>query len=198
MNVSYWLVVYFLFYFAIAFVARSWLTWRRTGINPFVLGNSESAHDFVGKLFRLVVLAVALAVALNAFAPAAMQWLTPILWLEHGAVAGLGWLLLIGTLLWIALAQVQMGNSWRIGIDTNRKTELIQQGLFGVSRNPIFLGMRLNLLGFFLIMPNAVTLTILVAGDILVQIQVRLEEEYLRQLHGAAYNAYCQQVRRWL
>ncbi|UQN08066.1 isoprenylcysteine carboxylmethyltransferase family protein [Deinococcus sp. QL22] len=67
-----------------------------------------------------------------------------------------------------------------------------------MSRNPIFLGMRLNLLGLFLVLPLAVTLTILVAGKLLMQIQVRLEEAYLSGAHGQAYKQYQQQVRRWL
>ena len=44
----------------------------------------------------------------------------------------------------------QMGKSWRIGIDTENKTDLVEKGLFTVSRNPIFFGMRMALFGFFL------------------------------------------------
>ncbi|NJN54752.1 MAG: hypothetical protein HC804_08380 [Anaerolineae bacterium] len=58
--------------------------------------------------------------------------------------------------------------------------------------------MRINLLGLFLILPNAVTLTIWISGDVLIQMQVYLEEAYLRQQHGLAYEQYCQEVRRWL
>ena len=78
------------------------------------------------------------------------------------------------------------------------KTDLVQHGLFKISRNPIFLGMRVMLIGFFLILPNAATFAILLLGEVLVQVQVRLEEAYLRQLHGMRYNAYRQRVRRWL
>ena len=52
---------------------------------------------------------------------------------------------------------------------------------------PIYLVMRVNLLGFFFVLPNAATLLILVLGEVLMQIQVRLEEEYLRQVHGEDY-----------
>jgi protein-S-isoprenylcysteine O-methyltransferase Ste14 len=91
-----------------------------------------------------------------------------------------------------------MGLSWRIGIDTAHATELVQHGLFGVSRNPIFLAMRLSLLGLLLVYPAAATLALLVAGEILIQVQVRLEEQHLLGLHGDAYRAYCARVRRWL
>ena len=54
------------------------------------------------------------------------------------------------------------------------------------------------LLGVFLIIPNAVTLIILITGELLIQIQVRLEEEFLTRAHGQAYLAYQKQVRRWV
>ena len=67
-----------------------------------------------------------------------------------------------------------------------------------MSRNPIFLGMRLTLLGLFLILPNAFTLVVMVAGDLLMQIQVRLEEDFLTKTHGETYLNYCKRTRRWI
>lgn len=91
-----------------------------------------------------------------------------------------------------------MGRSWRIGIDEENKTELVTAGMFRVSRNPIFLGMRLNLLGLFLILPNAVTLAIWLLGDVAIQLQVFLEEEFLQQAHGTAYQQYQATTARYL
>lgn len=58
--------------------------------------------------------------------------------------------------------------------------------------------MRVSLLAMFLLIPNAITLVVLVLGDVLLQIQVRLEEEHLVNLHGEAYENYRGQVRRWI
>jgi protein-S-isoprenylcysteine O-methyltransferase Ste14 len=91
-----------------------------------------------------------------------------------------------------------MGESWRIGIDEERRAPLVRKGVFGLSRNPIFLGMMLTLLGLFLVTPNAVTLLVLVLGVVLIQIQVRLEEEFLSGVHGEEYAEYRRGVRRWL
>jgi len=195
---KYLLLIYFIAYMLIAFVGRSYLIWRRTGINPYVMGKEDNAHDFIGKLFRALVILVPLVVVINTFSPTTYAYLLPVTWLRHPLLVGLGWVLLLVSLIWIAAAQGQMGLSWRIGIDNQHQTELVQKGLFRRSRNPIFLGMRLNLLGLFLVLPNAVTLVILVLGDVLIQIQVRLEEAYLSQVHGEQYQSYCQQVRRWL
>jgi len=90
-----------------------------------------------------------------------------------------------------------MGNSWRIGIDEEKQTALVRLGVFRFSRNPIFLGMIITLTGVFLTISNALTLLFLVLGFVLIQIQVRLEEEFLAQAHGAEYENFKREVRRW-
>ncbi|MFY8191279.1 MAG: methyltransferase family protein [Bacteroidia bacterium] len=96
----------------------------------------------------------------------------------------------------IYFAQKHMKNSWRIGIDNETKTELVTSGLFGLSRNPIFFGMILSLIGLFLSTPNAFTALFLILGYVLIQIQIRLEEEFLMKEHGEKYLRYKQKVRR--
>jgi protein-S-isoprenylcysteine O-methyltransferase Ste14 len=53
-------------------------------------------------------------------------------------------------------------------------------------------------LGLLLVIPNALTLLNFVLGVVLINIQVRLEEEYLRTMHGEDYVAYTRRVRRWI
>jgi len=194
----YLLPAYLIVYLAAAFFWRSYMVWKRTGINPYKLGKTDNAHDFVGMLFRFTLVAIASVVMLYSISNDAYQYLTPIHWLEQPALVLIGLGLLFASLIWTLIAQAQMGNSWRIGIDAGDKTQLVQHGVFRWSRNPIFLGMRVTLLGFFLVLPNAVTFATLVLGEALMQIQVRLEEEYLRQTHGEDYQKYCQRTRRWL
>ncbi|GEN65983.1 hypothetical protein CRH01_05510 [Chryseobacterium rhizosphaerae] len=100
--------------------------------------------------------------------------------------------------IWVVTAQVQMKNSWRIGIDSKTKTELITHGLFRFSRNPIFLGMMVSLIGFFLAFPTVIAFIFSLMGCILMQIQIRLEEEYLQKQHGQAYLTYKKRVGRML
>lgn len=107
---------------------------------------------------------------------------------------GLG--LLASSLIWTMMAQGHMKNSWRIGIDTETKTELVTTGLFRFSRNPIFLGMIISLIGLFLTTPNALTGLFLILGYVLIAIQIRLEEEFLAKEHGQAYINYQKKVRR--
>ncbi|WP_255815214.1 isoprenylcysteine carboxylmethyltransferase family protein [Chryseobacterium sp. MA9] len=105
---------------------------------------------------------------------------------------------MILALIWVITAQFQMKNSWRIGIDNTTKTELITHGLFRFSRNPIFLGMTMSLFGFFLVIPTVTVFVFLLVGNILMQIQIRLEEEYLVKAHGQIYLTYKKRVNRML
>jgi len=195
---NYFLPIYFIFFFGLAFVWRSYLVWKTTGVNPYKLSNTESAHDYIGVLFRIVLAGCVVVVILYTSLSEGYKFLVPIVWLNHPILIWIGIALLVISLVWILIAQKDMGRSWRIGVDAYIKTDLIQGGLFSVSRNPIFLGMRLMLIGFFLVLPNAITFAIWVLGDVLMQIQVRLEEAHLREFQGDLYNAYASRVRRWL
>lgn len=120
------------------------------------------------------------------------------LFFEHSIVQTTGIILLILSFIWTFIAQIQMKDSWRIGIDTENKTALIVHGIFSVSRNPIFLGMLTSLTGLLLIQPNACTLLFLILSYILIQIQIRLEEDFLEKEHGLTYLNYKRKVRRLL
>ena len=139
-----------------------------------------------------------IVVLVYSFWPSGYQYFVPIVWLERSWLIWSGVALLLLSLIWTVLAQAQMGESWRIGIDEEHRTPLVTSGVFGWSRNPIFVGMKITLLGLFLIIPNALTLLAFVMGVVLIQIQVRLEEDFLVKNHGVEYEQYRRQVRRWI
>lgn len=195
---KYFLPAYLAAYFFAAFFWRSFVVWKRTGVNPLVFRGTDNAHDYIGRVFKLLFAAVVVIVVLYATFEGLYQYLTPVAWLERRWLQSAGVVLLLISLVWTVVAQAQMGESWRIGIDEERRTPLVREGVFGLSRNPIFLGMMLTLLGLFLVIPNAVTLLIFVLGVVLIQIQVRLEEEFLSEMHDEEYVAYRRDVRRWL
>lgn len=198
---AYWpiaLLIYYTVVFVVAFAWRSLLVYRRSGINPLVLPSSADAYGYVARGFKMTIVGIAAVVISLALWPPSQSYFGRWAVLSSPLLAYVGWTLLIVTLIWMVIAQAQMGLSWRIGIDDKRRTELVQHGLFTWSRNPIFLALRVNLLGLFFIFPSAATAVLLVAGEILMQVQVRLEEQHLANLHGAAYTAYRANVRRWL
>lgn len=194
----YFLFAYLLIYFTIAFVIPTYRVWKRTGVNPVTFSGADNTHDYIGKLFKIVMVGLAVVVLIYTFFPNIYSFLIPVFWLEYPFIRFIGMILMLLSLGWTVIAQIQMGNSWRIGIDEEKQTALVQTGLFRYSRNPIFLGMIVTIFGFFLTIPNAFTLVISLIGFVLIQIQVRLEEEFLSKTHGVKYKDFQEQVRRWL
>ncbi len=192
-------LIYLILFYGLAFFWRSYVTWRATGVNPYRLTQTDGLMGFLGRLYRLVSLGSVAAVLLYSLAPTGWYaYLGPLTWLEGAAVTAVGVTLLVLAFIWVLIAQAQMGTSWRIGIDEENETTLVTGGLFRFSRNPIFLGMRLNLLGLFLVMPNALTLALWLLGDVAIQMQVFLEEAYLQRQHGDTYRQYQAVTPRYL
>ncbi len=118
-------------------------------------------------------------------------------WDVPPAVVGFGLLLGLAGLGLVALAQRQMGASFRIGID-DAETPLVESGLFGVVRNPIFTGLLVLLAGVALAVPCLWGLLLWAAAAVAVGRQTRLEEGHLLAMHGDAYRAYASRVGRFL
>ena len=192
------LPIYLLVYVFAAFFWRSYVVWKKTGINPVVFKTADTAHDFIGRIFKLLFASIVAVVFIYSFFANLYEFLLPIRFMELALMRLVGGILLIISFAWTIFSQAQMGNSWRIGIDGKNRTELVSGGVFNISRNPIFLGMKITLLGLLLVMPNALTLLAFVMGLVLINVQVRLEEEYLARLHSEAYENYRQRVPRWL
>lgn len=184
-------------YFVIVFLVPSIRVKRKTGINPYVFKNTDSAHDFLGKVSAPITSLIFIVALVNLIYPTGLEYFAPFRWLEISTIKIIGFVIIHLALLWIVIAQIQMSNSWRVGIDHSAKTELKTNGLFSVSRNPVFLGMLVTLAGIFFIFPNAITLLVSVSSALLFQVQVRLEEEYLRSSHSHTYINYCKKVGRW-
>lgn len=187
-----------LLYLLLVFVLRSVILWKQTGVNPFVFGNTEKAHEYIGRVYKVMVLFTWISIGYYSFFPNWYQYLMPIDYLEFEGLQITGLVLLIISFLCTSIAQYQMSSSWRIGIDYNETTELISNGLFKYSRNPIFLGVLISYLGTFLIIPNILSFSILIVTFVTIQMQVRLEEEYLEAVQGQGYLDYKSKVLRWL
>lgn len=182
-------------YMALAFGLRTAIQLRRTGASGFegVSGSPGSAEWWAGVLFG-----VAIAVGIAAPLLALLDVVEPIGALDVGAVHVAGIVLfgvgLAGTL----AAQVAMGDSWRIGVDEQAKTELVTDGPFALVRNPIFAAMLPASAGLALMVPSVVALGGLAALVLALELQVRVvEEPYLLRVHGERYARYAARVGRF-
>ena len=197
MRTEIYLFLFLLVYFFFVFFLRSYLLWKRTGVNPLTFNKTDDAHGYNGKVFTFISLLEFVVVFIYAFKSDWYQYLLPFWYLEHDYLKYIGWGLLVLSLILVWVAQSQMANSWRIGIDEKNKTELVTTGLFSFSRNPIFLGVMIANIGLLLIIPNAFTLLIVSLSTISINTQIRLEETFLKTSHGQAYEEYLGKVRRW-
>jgi protein-S-isoprenylcysteine O-methyltransferase Ste14 len=167
---------------------------RRTGENPLVLHRVRStAERIIGVSGVLLAAAIGVLAALIAFAPERV----PRTSVFPPSLTILGWLLLASAQAVVVIAQIQMGSSWRVGIDT-RATPLVTTGLYRHVRNPIYTGVGLLVVGLALSAPSVLTLALTVGACMLLSVQTRLEERHLLRLHGPAFVAYAARVPRFV
>ena len=193
-----YLFIFFIIYIFLVFVLRSYLLWKKTSINPLTFNRGDDAHGYNGKVYGFIAILEFIVVSIHAFVPSFHKYLMPFWYLEYELLQWIGWSMLIFSLILVWLAQSSMKNSWRIGIDKKKKSELITEGFYAYSRNPIFLGMTIANLGLFLVLPNAFTLLIVSLSTISINTQIRFEEEFLLKNFGDKYEQYSNKVNRWV
>ncbi len=108
-----------------------------------------------------------------------------------GMVLSILGLVIYGLALWA------MGESWRLGIDREAPGPLVSNGIFALSRNPIYVGLDLVTLGAFFVVGRLVLLVVALAIVALFHRQIRREESFLRDAYGDQYREYCNRVGRY-
>src|SRR3954454_13988327 len=96
-------------------------------------------------------------------------------------------------------AQLGMGESWRIGVRDEERTDLITGGWFAFCRNPIYTSMIVGWLGIALMVPPWLGFAAAAVIALGLELQVRfVEEPYLARTHGEAYCAYASRIGRFV
>ncbi len=170
----------------------------QTGRDPEVLGRATSpqqrffARAIPGMTGGAVIMTVVQGAGIAAgpfghFAPA-----------DRAAMDLAG--LAVGTLglALCALAQRTMGASWRVGIDEEQPAPLVDAGLYRWIRNPTYLGLFLLDAGLWLIWPTTAVAMFWLAFWLLLEMQVRCEEEFMARVHGPRWAEYASRTWRYL
>ncbi|MGH6928207.1 MAG: methyltransferase family protein [Dongiaceae bacterium] len=178
----------------VPFLWRSWLQRRRYGTRGVLLFRSSDRGQMVRDGLLLLVILLLLGQALAAvWWPAAIKPVIAPRWLHW-----LGAALMFGGIVLLVAAQLDLGASWRIGIDESARPGLVEGGLYRFSRNPIFLGLLIAIAGYAALLPTPLSV-ILLAGQFLgMRLQIAAEEAYLLRTYGDAYRAYARRVGRLL
>lgn len=180
-------------------VWRAWLQHRRHGSPGVILfagSPGQKIRDTLFVLLVLVLLGQAVAAAASPLGFAALSGAVPAPLRPASRVAGT--VLLFGGLALMVRAQLDLGASFRIGIDERARPGLVTSGLFRLCRNPIFVSMLAVFLGFTLLLPNGVSILLLVGLGIGIRRQVLAEETYLVRTYGDDYRAYARRVGRFV
>jgi protein-S-isoprenylcysteine O-methyltransferase Ste14 len=175
---------------------RAWLQRRRTGSTGLrgISGRAGSVEWVAGVGFVIsLVVAVAGPVLQLSLAVA------PLPGLQFDAIQIAGIVLAVLGLAFTVWAQLDMGDSWRVGVDASETTALVHTGMFNRVRNPIYTAMLIFDFGIALLTPNFVTIAGLALAVVALELQVRrVEEPYLLDKHGAAYRDYTARVGRFI
>ena len=105
---------------------------------------------------------------------------------------------ILGVVVFI-IAVISMRDSWRAGVPSTDKTELVTCGVFGISRNPAFLGFDLVYIGVLLMFFNWILFAVSVFAIVMFHLQiVNVEEDFLLNAFGEEYSEYKKKVNRYL
>jgi protein-S-isoprenylcysteine O-methyltransferase Ste14 len=78
-------------------------------------------------------------------------------------------------------------------------SNLVTSGVFQVSRNPMYLGMVLILIGVAVLLRSLSPLLVVIPFAVLIdQIYIRVEEKMLTEKFGTRWEAYKTKTGRWL
>jgi len=173
---------------------RGAIQYRRTGSSPVRLRDRPGSPQWWARFVSTVgvVLAIAAPLAELAGFPAFAPLDRPLVRWSGVVLVVLGIVITIGS-------QVAMGRAWRADVDPDARTDLVTSGPFRYVRNPVFAGSAITVVGLALLVPNVVSLLMLVAFLAGLEIQVRLvEEPYLLRVHGDAYREYAARTGRFV
>ena len=166
---------------------------RRAGTWPFSLRESSVEQALVGWLLTLVTSSFLVWIVLYGWLGAD----TLDVWRAPAWVAWIGWVALLVAFALVKTSQRHMGTSWRMGV-VEDETKLVTHGVFEYSRNPIYSGILLGCLGVVCVTPSVWTCAGWLATLLAIELQARIEEQYLYSRKGAEYIEYAARVGRFV
>jgi protein-S-isoprenylcysteine O-methyltransferase Ste14 len=181
------------------FLATRIVVMRRQDVNVLTIAPRRKLLNALGAAGFLGILAVWSGVFVYlAFAPCDFALFRNWNHATHLATGWVGLALAIVCQVFMWLAIVTMGRSWRIGIDDENPGELVTHGVFRLSRNPIFVGLDGIAIAAALVQPNGFFLAFgvgLIAG---IHIQILGEERHLDKTYAEEYSVYRERTPRYL
>ena len=180
----------------LAFGVRIAIQLRRTGRTGVIgLRETAGALDWLSGILFIGGMAMGVASPVLVLTDV----LDPISAIDVGLLHAIGIVLAAVGGLAVFAAQLGMGESWRVGVSDEERTDLVTGGWFSLVRNPIYSAMILGWFGLALMVPTWLGIAAVAAVAVGLELQVRyVEEPHLVRTHGAEYRDYAGQVGRFL
>jgi protein-S-isoprenylcysteine O-methyltransferase Ste14 len=187
-------------FFLIVLLGRSLLLWRKRGINPFSIGAGKRGLPRLLELILIPWLVAWMLEILSSavhlpFQPIPAAW-NPLL-LDSLPLKMVGVLMILFGDFVFVWALLSFGNSWRIGIDESHAGELVTEGVFVLTRNPIFVFIDIYFIGTFLVSGTLIFLLFAAVTTIGMHFQILQEEKFLFGKYGQAYQDYRSRTGRY-
>lgn len=129
----------------------------------------------------------------------ALDWIWPIALLPTTVQFAVGVPLIVLGFSLIALAFLRFRKAGTNVEPYKPTTAIVTDGIYGVSRNPIYLAMTVIAVGIAIAADNAWVVPLLVPTHVVMHIGViAREERYLEGKFGEDYRRYKASVRRWI
>jgi protein-S-isoprenylcysteine O-methyltransferase Ste14 len=179
-------------------VIRPLVQMRLHGTSGIFMFRGNAAQTVRDTLF---VLLFAAFIAHAISGPRSPAWVGLLVSQESGAYHTLqtaGAVLIVAGIILSAAAQLNLGASWRIGIDAGSAPGIVTDGLYRISRHPIFLGFLLVFAGYAAMLPTPLSVGLLLGAYIGLRVQTSAEEDHMLRTYGDAYQAYAGRVGRFL
>ena len=186
-------------FYGLGFGWRTWVQLRRYGSSGIVLFRSGRPGQHLREALFVVLAVVLFAeAALAAVALRRLPGLVPLAPATAAVLRATGTVMVLGATALMLAAQLDLGASWRVGIDEGARPGLVTGGLYRYSRNPIYVAMLTALLGFALLLPSWISLGLLIGAGLGIRRHVRDEEAYLARTYGEEYRRYAARVGRFV
>ena len=183
----------------VGLVWRAWYQYRRFGHTGVVLFRSGDWATNLRGLGLILLFAFMLAQTVAyAFDTDALHGIALLPPATTGARLALGAALLFGGVVLMVTAQLDMGVSWRVGIDEKTRPGLVTHGVYRLSRNPIYVAILMAIAGFLVLLPTWPTLLALIGTWVGIRRQVIVEEAYLQRSYGSDFARYAAAVGRFV
>jgi protein-S-isoprenylcysteine O-methyltransferase Ste14 len=144
----------------------------------------------------LLLAACALLTVRHVRTPALMERFLPVS--QWPFWAGLGAVLTLAGLLFTVWARVYLGRNWSGVVTIKADHELITTGPYGLVRHPIYSGLALAFVGSALGLGQWRGVLAVALALIAIAHRIIVEERFMREQFGAAYDVYAQRVRAFV